>query len=233
MNEVPDFLRVANRDKPMAKPLVWSYTLLNTYDSICPHQAYRRFIKRDIPFFETPQMKRGNDVHSALEHRVAAGRPLPPDMQQYEPIAAPLAARSAKAEEWVGVNSDFTPADSRQANYGRGKIDVHIAQGQSAYLLDYKTGKTREESFELEIQAVFLKAKYPDLKVIVGQYAWLAEVRLGKVHDVSDTQAKWMRIGAIVARMKADKQGGEFAKRPSGLCGWCPVKDCEHWRERI
>lgn len=236
MNEgIPDFFRVANRTKPLVpevKSLVWAYTMLQTYDNICPHQAYRRFIKKDIPFFETPAMTRGNEVHAALEYRVGGGKPLPVQMQQYEVIAAPLANRGAKAEQWVGINRDGTFADSRQANYGRGKIDVNIVCDRSAYLVDYKTGKVREEPFELEVQAVFLKAQHPQLKTIVAQYAWLAEVKMGKVYDVSDTQATWARINHIVAKIGADRARGTFDKRQTGLCGWCPVKDCEHNKNR-
>lgn len=230
MNDIgiPDFVRVENRSKPMAKPLVWSYTMLHTYENICPHQAYRRFIKKDIPFQETDAMRKGNEAHSALEYRLSGGKPLPPHMQQYEPIVAPLADRGAKAEEWVGINRDGKFCDSRTADFGRGKIDVNLVRGEVAYLLDYKTGKVREEPFELEVQAVFLKARHPELKVIKARYAWLAEVRLGKLHDVSDTAATWSRIGYITAKIAADRWTGEFTKRRSGLCGWCPVKDCEH-----
>jgi hypothetical protein len=212
------------RGKP--KPLVFSYTLLNNYENVCPHQTYRRYVKKDQPFVETEAMKWGNAVHSALEYRLG-GKPLPPNMQQWEPIAAPLVERGATAEQKLGMTEKGEPCDFFDTQvWFRGKIDVTLINGNIAYILDWKTGNSSYESaFELETNALLLHRKHPHLTKIVGSYAWLKENRLGTMFELSDTNDTWARVLYLTEQIRTDKT---WKKRKSGLCGYCSVEDCEN-----
>ncbi len=223
MNEMPDIPAFLDRRKP--KPLVYSYSLLNNYANVCPHQTYRRYVKKDQKFVETPQMKWGNDVHSAMEFRLG-GKPLPPGMQQWEPLVAPLAARSAVAEQKLGITRTAKPCGFfDDPVWFRGKIDVTLLEGTTACIVDFKTGNSSyEDPFELETNALLLHARHPHLKQIKGFYVWLKENRVGKPYDL-DTNGAWHRVCELVDRFEADKT---FEKRKSGLCGYCSVGDCEH-----
>lgn len=223
--ELPPFL-----DRRPKKPLILSYTMLNTYRNICPHQAWRRYIKRDLPFVKTPQMEWGDQVHKALELRVGGGKPLPEKMRQWERFAAPFEGASAKAEMSLGVTKHGTHCDFfGEAVWLRGKLDVTILNGTTALLFDYKTGKTREDPFELEVQALLLHARHPELTAISGCYIWLAENRIGQRHDVGHTRDTWIYVNRIAEDLAADIKSGEFEKRKGGLCDWCPCDDCEHF----
>ncbi len=48
MNEMPDIPAFLDRRKP--KALVYSYSLLNNYANVCPHQTWRRYVKKDQKF---------------------------------------------------------------------------------------------------------------------------------------------------------------------------------------
>lgn len=210
------------------KPLVWSFTLLKTYRDICPYQAYRRYVKKDIPFVPTEAMEYGNDVHSAMEMRVGGNKPLPDGMQQYEPIAAAFDGRNAVVEQKLGVtvagkSCDFFASDV----WGRGKLDLTLVQDETAYLADYKTGNPREDPFELEVQAVLLHAKHPQLTKIIGQYYWLKENRIGPPHDLSNTNKTWTEICRLMTSILNET---EWEKRRNPLCGYCNVYDCEYNR---
>lgn len=209
------------------KPLVFSYTMLHTYDNICPYQAAQRYVYKVIPFQETEAMRHGNEVHAAMQKRVGRGTPLPATMP-YESFALPLDSRGARCEQQIGVTKDGKATGFFDADvYFRCKIDVNIVKGPTAYLLDYKTGKVREEPFELECQAVALHAKNPGLTKVIGQYAWLASNRLGPMHDVSYTGRTWQRIRQLGDQIETDRRMGSFEKREGPLCGWCPCMDCE------
>lgn len=218
---------------PVIQPgaIKWSFTILNTYKNICPHQAYRRYIKRDIPYSETPAIAKGNAIHKALELRVGSNTRLPDDMASYEQFARVFDGKQAKAELQLGVTTQGQPCGFFDPQvWGRGKLDVVLVNREVAYLADWKSGKVREDPLELEVQAVLLHVKYPQLKKIVGQYVWLAEHRLGQQYDLSDTRATWELIGRTVESMELDRARGVFEKRQGPLCGWCPVKDCENNR---
>lgn len=224
---LPGFLD--RRNEP--KPLIYSYTLLNTYRNICPHQMKRRYIDKAFPYVETPQMAWGNKVHLAMEHRVGGGKPLPADMRQWEKFAAPFYAVKAKAEMKLGITKERKPTDFFAKDvWLRGKADVVIVNGNAALLFDYKTtSKPREDPFELETQALLLNAKYPNLASITACYIWLAEQRIGQKHDVSHTSDTFTYIQRIVADLEEDMRNGEFEKRRGGLCPWCVCNDCEHF----
>lgn len=211
------------------RPLVWSFTLLHTYRDICPHQAAQRFIFKTVPFVETEAMRWGNEVHTAMEHRLG-GKPLPLKMQDWEKFAKPFDGKDVKPEQKLGVTMEGQSCDFFAKNvWGRGKLDVPLVQSERAYLADWKTGNSKYENpFELKVQAVLLHARNPQLKEIKGQYIWLKENRPGKLYDLSDTRSTWNEIGTTYRQMATDRQAGHFEKRRGPLCAFCPVFDCEH-----
>ena len=212
------------------RPVRWSYTFLNLYEDICPHQAYRKYILRDIPYVESPAAKKGNDIHTALEHRVGGGKPLPPEMEAYEKFAVAFDGRKTAVEKKLGVTiTGKATGFFDQDCWGRGKADLTLVNGKVGYILDWKRGRMRDNPFELEVQAMFLKCKYPTLQKIVGSYVWLKEDRIGQLHDLSDFRRTAEEIQQLVMLIERDKEAEKFEKRPGGLCSrWCEVTTCEH-----
>lgn len=223
---IPDFLR--------RSPLTWTYTMLQTYADICPHQAERRYVRKKgdplhIPYSETKEMKWGNDVHTAMELRILGGKPLPESMHAFEKYARPFDGKQVYCEPKLAINRQGKPTGYFDKDvWGRCRCDVARVEGDKCYLLDFKTGKMRENPFELEVQAVFMRIKHPQLRTIKGQFAWLKDDTLGPLHDLSDVRKTWGRIMSIVEQIEADRVRGEFDKKPGGLCGWCDVKDCQY-----
>ncbi len=221
---------ILDRRGETKKPLVLSYTMLNTYRNICPYQAKARFIDKKYPFVKTPQLEWGDTVHKAMELRIGGGKPLPQTMHQWEKFAAPFYAVKAKAEMKLGMTAgghacDFFAKDV----WLRGKADVMVVNGNAALLPDFKTGKVREDPLELEIQALLLNAKYPNLTSISGFYIWLAENRIGQKHDVSHTRDTFTYVQRIAADLEEDMRNGEFEQRRGGLCPYCPCDDCPNY----
>lgn len=225
MPDIPGFLDRRNPANGGARPLVYSYSLLNNYENVCPHQTWRRYVKKDLKYVESDPMKWGNDAHTALEYRLG-GKPLPPKMQQWEPLIAPLAERKGIAEQQLGITKGAKSCGFFDDGvWFRGKIDVTLIEGSTAVIVDYKTGNSSYESpFELETNALLLHAKHPYLKQIKGFYIWLKENRVGQPYDL-DTNAAWHKVRELTDKFEADKT---FEKKRSGLCGYCNVEDCEN-----
>ena len=228
MSVAPDIPAFLDR-----RPLVGTFTMLSTYGN-CPHQAYRRYIVRDQKYVETPEMKWGNDVHSAFEYRVGSGKPLPLNMQQWEHFAQPFDGHKVAVEQKLGIAANGQSVGFWDGSvWFRGKADASIIQNETAYIADFKTGSSKYESpFELETNAVLLHAKFPHLKKIMGSYIWLKENRISQMYDLSDTRKTWGTICKLMAEILAKRDTGEFEKKQSGLCGWCSVDDCENWRPK-
>lgn len=220
---IPQFLK---RDAP----LIWSYSLLHCFDDVCPHQGEARYITKTIKFAETDAIRFGNAVHTAFEHRVGGGKPLPLEMQQWEKYAKPFDGRGAKTEAWFQIDTEGKACDRNSPKkFGHGKIDLHLINGEIGYIGDWKTGNSKyEDPFELEIGALLLKAKYPQLKTIKGQFFWLKDDRAGQLHDLSDVGRTWNKVCSIMQTIYNYRKIEEFPKKQSPLCAWCQRWDCEN-----
>ena len=216
------------------RKIVFTYTMLSTYKN-CGHQMFRRYVKKDIPYVETPEMKWGKDVHAAFEYRVSSGQPLPTSMNQWEQFAKPFDGRHAITEQKLGITKEGRSTGFWDADcWFRGIVDLTLKADAKAFVNDWKTGNSKfEDPFELEIGALLLKAKYPELTLVQGTYTWLKDHRVSKPYDLSDFRATWTEINRLESKIEADRALGEFEKKQSGLCkGWCEVKDCEHWQPK-
>jgi PD-(D/E)XK nuclease superfamily len=220
--------------------LVHSYTSLHTYEDVCPHQYFHRYILKDLPFEKTEAMEFGNKVHSAMELRVGAKKPLHPDFAHWEPFARPFdvftndANSTLAAELKLGIKSTGESCDFWDKEvWLRVKLDVVAVVGTNAFINDWKSGSSKyQTTFELETQALLLHARMPGLTTIKGGYTWLKENAQGPCHDLSDTRATWNKVNAIVKNIERDRARGEFEKRQGPLCGWCDVVKCEHNRKK-
>jgi hypothetical protein len=231
---IPSFLR-RDKDNQMpaitaqfTKPLVYSYTLLKTADT-CLYKCFRQYVKRDLPFDKTPEIDYGNRVHEAMEYRLG-GKPLPEEFRHWEALAVAYVERKAKPEKKTGITKDCKPTGFFDRDvWLRCKIDVTMLNGTAVYLADFKTGNSKyEDPFELEIQALTLKAAIPQIERIAGHYAWMKENRIGETHDLSDFSATWAKINNKVEVIEDCMASGEWPKTKNPLCPWCGVLDCEN-----
>jgi PD-(D/E)XK nuclease superfamily len=226
LNDIPAFL-----DR---RRIVYTYTMLSAYKN-CPHQMFRRYVKKDLPYVETPEMRWGKEVHSAFEYRVGAGKPLPSTMEQWEAFARPFDGRNAITEQKLGITKKGRPTGFWDSDcWFRGIVDLTLKADDKAYVNDWKSGNSKyEDPFELEVGALLLKAKYPELQTVKGSYTWLKENRVSKPYDLSDFRGTWNTINATIEVLESDRVRGEFEKKQSGLCnGWCDVKDCQFWKPK-
>ncbi len=211
-----------------SKPLVGSHSLLNQYLN-CPHATFHRYVAKTYPYVQSNAAKEGDAVHLAMENRLRIKQPLPPKYAQWEPFAKPFDGRTILIEQKIGIDKDGKPCDYWGSNvWFRGRIDAAVVQGGKGYICDWKSGGSKyEDPFELEIGAVLLQAKF-NVSAIKGQYAWLAENRLGVLYDLSDTNKTFAKMKHLMEEIERDRARDWFEKRKSGLCGYCSVEKCEH-----
>src|ERR1035437_6241196 len=117
----------------------------------------------------------GNAIHSAFEYRVSGGKPLPGSMHQWEYFAKPFDGAGAVVEQKLCIAANGHAVGYWDVSvWFRGKADLAIVKGETAYINDWKSGGSKyEDPFELATNAVLIHAKYPQLKKIVGGYTWL------------------------------------------------------------
>jgi PD-(D/E)XK nuclease superfamily len=211
---------------------IGTYTFYNDAMN-CPYKAYRRYVKRDLPYAQTEAMERGIAVHEAMEDRIGKDKPLPEEMRTFEHIAKKLSAMPSdvkiRVEYRLAIKADASPCawDAGLAWF-RGKLDVAVI-GSGAWIIDWKTGKVREDPFELECQSLLLHANHPQCNPIVGEYYWMREGAPGMRYTL-DPMVAYTRISRLYGEMHGYFEKDAWPKRKNPLCGWCDVLDCEHNR---
>lgn len=207
--------------------IVGSHTFLSDYEN-CPKKAYHRHVAKDLPYVETPEMKWGNYVHSAMERRLVAGIPLPDDLAHLEGFpAAILQAGRVEGEQKVACRADWSPCSFFDDDVKwRGKIDVTVNQESLVAILDWKTGKQREDPEELLLHAALLKCNRPDLGHAVGHYIWTKDNQIGRAHNLEPSTATYARYDTIMAHIEHNAALNHWPARENPLCKWCDVTHC-------
>lgn len=229
----------------VAKLPPWSHSFISTYER-CELQAYRQYVKRDIPYEETPERAAGNRLHKAMDQRLSKRLRLPVEFHGYERYVPPLEqAEGEKHYEWkLGIREDGSACDFFASDvWGRGVLDVCIIEapkerewdaddapfklGTKAAIFDWKTGRVWEDPSELELHAVLLKAHRPQLTKITGRYLWLKTKTLSQAYDLSDTPVKLAYVRGVMERAKQNFRLGAWQANENVLCRWCAVRDCQ------
>lgn len=214
---------------------VGTYSFYNAFAN-CPHKAFQVYVAKSVPYVETPEMKWGNDVHTAMENRIKHGTPLPEPMAAAEQVARQFhdmsKTVSVVVEKKLAMTAGGLPCEFWDDRvWFRGKLDcttMALAHSTSAWLVDWKTGNVREEPFELETNALLLKVNYPALETIQGEYFWMKTGQNGLRYTLNNHGQTFARLQALRAEAEGYFASGQWPKRKNPLCGWCGVMSCEH-----
>ena len=209
----------------------WSYSSLTAYET-CARQYKLLKIDKVVPFKETEAIRHGNEVHKALELRLKDKVSLPEKYMQYEPIAAKLDKPGVFVEQELALTRNLVPCGWWDKTcWTRGKIDVGVKNGDAVLLGDYKTGKVKPESSQLELFAAMKMSEDKTINRAKTMFIWLQHGKT-TVQDVhrDDVPTIWGNFMARVNRLDNAFQLDKWPAKPSGLCReWCPVgkKHCE------
>lgn len=205
---------------------IGSYSALSCW-RICKRQFLHRYILRDLPKVDSPELIHGRQVHETIASRLnGAHGPLPDEYEKLvEPFTLDLGCTKL-VEEGLGVRDDGKWCDFWDENvYFRGKVDLALLNPTGTTLIvDWKTGKVREDATELILFSFLIWARYPHSAPYRGVYVWLKEMELGETHQLNPALG-W---GLMRGFMDNVERETEFAPSPGPLCGWCPVESCEY-----
>jgi len=211
----------------LKKILPWSYSSLQQYET-CPRRFKITRIQKLIKEPMTQATIWGNEAHKALELALKGTNALPAKFSSYKPMLDRLKATPGikEAERNFALTAAFTPTDYWSPDaWVRGKADVTITRSKTGFLFDYKTGKPKEDSDQLNLFAAVLLAEKPFLDRAYTGYLWLAhdKVDIGIVEREA-VPIIWQGFTSRVARMVRSAERDDFPPKPSGLCKeWCPV----------
>jgi CRISPR/Cas system-associated exonuclease Cas4 (RecB family) len=214
----------------------WSYSSLKQYKT-CPRQYYEiRVAKNFIPR-EGDDARYGKEVHKALEDYVRDGVPLPKFYEQFSRMVDPLLEipGTKYCEHEMALDASRQPCKFDGEDYWvRGIADLLIVDGDTAYIVDYKTGKpTYADPNQLKLMALMTYAHFPEVQKIKGGLLFVMHnAFITDTYDREDTEDLWGAFQSDLFRLGHAYDNGVWPANPTPLCGWCPVATCEFQKER-
>jgi hypothetical protein len=213
--------------------LPWSYSSLTAFET-CPRRFKLTRITKQVQESQTEATLHGNEVHKALENHLKNTKPLPDKYKEYLPLVDRVKATPGKqlVEFKFALTQAFKPTEffAKDA-WCRGVIDVGVVSPKAAVILDWKTGKPKDDHDQLKLFAAVAFAAYPFINTCRTGYVWLAHNKLDcKTFQKADVAGIWQEFLPRVIRITKAAENDNFPPKPSGLCTkWCPVTNdlCE------
>lgn len=211
----------------------WSFSALSTYRQ-CAKKYFHLRVAKDVKDDDSQFAGEGKLIHDALKKRVIGDVALPIELRHLEKMAAKLAnARGEKRGELqLAINADFEPVDwfAKDA-WCRAIIDLLILpKPDTALIIDYKTGKRKDEFEQLKLCAAVLSAFMPEIEHFKLVYLWTKSRQMTPplVMEKHHMQGVWSDVMPQLDEIAAAMRTTSFPATQSPLCGWCPVKQCPH-----
>ena len=206
--------------------MTWSYSAIETWN-VCPEQYAHKYVWKDMAKLPRgPEAEAGIALHEQYDTAVRERRPTSP-MQTS--ILAAARGKELVTEKHLGITEGLHPCGFwDDFAWGRGIIDVGIIGEQSAWLGDWKTGKTREKPLQLEIFALFGVVHWPQVQAITTCNLWVNTGKPGVVRTFQRDDLPRLLAGILKPVMEIERaiEANAFPRRPGPLCGWCDALTC-------
>ena len=212
----------------------WSFSIIKAFVQ-CPKQFYHEKILKEYPVEETEAMLYGTMFHSAAEEYVKDGTPMPVKFDYAVGALDSLQAKQGRklCEYKLGLTKDLEPCGFFDKDvWFRGIADLIILDGDLAWVVDYKTGKSARyaDKGQLELMALATFKHFPEVRRIRAGLLFIVAKDLIKDTYTKDSEdILWSKWLANYAKMEAAVANDVWNPRPSGLCKrHCAVTECAH-----
>jgi hypothetical protein len=211
----------------------WSYSSLTDFEGCPARYAAKRYYQttKEEP---TEHTIWGERVHKAFEERLRDGKPFHSDLARYDPWARVLEKLPGEKfyERKFAVDARWEPCGWPEG-VGRGVVDLLILTEDVATIIDYKTGKKKDDETQAKLFCWFVSNEYPEVRKFKYRYIWLKTgTTTGGEIKREDLMKVEVNTRYRVSDMRRAWDAENFPCFPSGLCGWCPVEECIHFRPR-
>lgn len=214
----------------------WSFSGLKDFIN-CPRQYHQVKVKQNFVKKVTEQMLYGTAVHKALEDYVRDGTPLAKNYERFKDAVDALMQIPGERhpELQMALTKDKIPCAFGAPDYWvRGIVDLLVLDGDTAYIVDYKTGSARyPDPKQLKLMALMTFAHYPEVNNIkAGLLFVMHSVFIDEKYCREDIPKLWGAFELDTKRLEVAYETDNWPANPTPLCGWCPVDSCEFYKPK-
>lgn len=219
----------------MKSAIPWSWSSYSAYQT-CPRQFYELKVARTYVEPESQPLIWGNEVHKAIELYGTQSVPVPATMQRFVPIVDKVASAPGDTyyEMELACTIDMRPTGFWDEDaWCRGKGDVIKVNGTKALAGDWKTGKWKPESLQLDLMGLMVFAKFPSVYDLTTVFIYFQEPTkpVSKKFTRDDMPSMLSQFADGVRDMEYSFATNVWPEKPSGLCKrHCPVATCKYYQ---
>ena len=204
----------------------------------CPESYRREKLAKDVPYLETEATLWGSRVHSSIESYIKGEQVdfATLMMTDVEPVITWLrefpADHKAVEQEWAfNTKGEICAFNDPEAMFG-GYTDFESVTGSNGFVCDFKTGKRHSKYEQVELYALSLWLRFPQVNEVRAGYMWLKErdpntfLSFKTLYRSTDMDRIWKYRVEQYNRIKAAHETGVFPATPGKgrskfPCGWC------------
>lgn len=197
----------------------------------CPHKFEKLHVEKSVMDTGSDATRYGERVHKSLERYGKSGDPshLTRETEQWKGIVDNILRREGEKffELKMAIDADHNKVEwFSKKTWFRAIADVLIIDGETAYYVDWKTGKVKDDMTQLMISAAMVFFLYPQVKTVKGAFVWLAYDQVtGATYNREHLDVMWERLCAQFDKVQEAIDLGVFEAKPSRLCNWCAAQD--------
>ena len=211
----------------MSKPVAWSYSALDSFET-CGWRHYLTRVSKQVADPPGEAAKWGLEAHKAFENHLKHRTPLPEALLPYAPLCRSLITAGGKllVEHQIALTKDFrTTTWFGKDVWVRSVVDAGVDKGRKLVACDWKLGRRKVDSAQMRLFAANLFHSRPHVNEITTLFMWLPDKKADKeVFYRADLPELWKEFLPRVRRLEIAHEEQKWPKRPSGLCKkWCPV----------
>lgn len=210
-----------------------SYSSIKMYEN-CPLRYYKQRVLKEITDTGGDASVYGERIHKFLEDRLCENAALPQEAVQYEALCKSVEAIAEGGELHIErelvLNENLEPTGWWDADaWLRSKLDILVVNGDTAVVMDWKTGKRRPDFFQMELFAAQVFKHFPQVIKVKTSLVWLKTLEMDtEEYKLEHANQIWEKIISKIRRIHQSLEHETWPAKPSGLCPYCPAKHiCE------
>ena len=218
----------------MSNPMPLSFSRLSTFEQ-CPAQFDYLYVSKRVQNTMNEASEYGDRVHKVLEAKgngsldeSTLSLEGKQSLERWGPLVEKITSRSGEKlfEHQMAVNRQLQPVDWFAKDvWIRSIADVLVVDGDTAYCLDYKTGKVKENPTQLQLFAAMVMWHYPQVTKVKTSFIWLKfDEVTNATYERRFLDSLWRALEPRFDMVQEVIDLGVFKTKPSGLCPWCPAK---------
>jgi hypothetical protein len=197
----------------------------------CPAKFEHLYVNKDVVDEGSDATYYGTRVHESLEKYARSGNEgeLTNETKQWKGLVDRILAKDGDKhyEFQMAIDPDCVPCDWFSPDvWLRGIADVLVVNGDKATVLDWKTGKVREDFTQMMVFACMVMYHFPEVNEVAGAFIWLKYDQISKAVYTRDAlPAMWRQLSTQFDKVQEAVDIGVFPAKTSRLCGWCPAQN--------